>query len=143
MDNIKLEPEVQQILDEVIKKTPDWSNWESHNLENALVDEGEYVKSEDVIDGFKELANKISSHYETDNTDKILFKVRLRLSWLNDHTQVGGYPDIYVYAKSDNKEAMRRLVYNNLDKLTEAIPANKEFRGIESILPVGLPLIIE
>lgn len=56
--------QIKKLLDDVFDQTPDWSYWESHTFENALTDEGEYIKVEDAYDAMYSLAEKIVSHYE-------------------------------------------------------------------------------
>lgn len=63
MKNTKKE-QIEKIINEVADKTPDWSNWDSHSFENALVDEGCYVKSEDVWKALEEVAARVSELYE-------------------------------------------------------------------------------
>lgn len=59
-----MQEQIEKIISEVADRTPDWSNWESHSFENALVDEGEYVKVEDVWKALREVANRVAELYE-------------------------------------------------------------------------------
>jgi hypothetical protein len=59
-----MNPDVKDILGKVVADTPEYSYWESHRLENALVDEGCYVKSADAQMALKTLAEKIERYYE-------------------------------------------------------------------------------
>jgi hypothetical protein len=60
MNNEKLDA----IFDESIKSIPEWANWESHTFQNQLTDEGEYVKSEDLLTAFEKLKEKLNDEIE-------------------------------------------------------------------------------
>lgn len=57
--------DINKIVEAVGKNIPDWQHYESHQFKNSLIDEGEYVKTEDVWSALNELAEKIKLYYES------------------------------------------------------------------------------
>lgn len=54
-----MKDKLEAIVTKVANEIPEWSYWESHKLENAIVDEGEYIKSEDALSALYRLANEV------------------------------------------------------------------------------------
>jgi len=55
-----MEKEIEKIINEVFKETPEWVYYESHSFENDLIDEGEYVKVEDMVKALNEVADRVT-----------------------------------------------------------------------------------
>jgi hypothetical protein len=55
-----MKKEIEKIINEVFKETPEWAHYESHSFENDLIDEGEYVKVEDMLKALNEVADRVA-----------------------------------------------------------------------------------
>lgn len=55
---------IEEIVNQVAQETPDWSYWDSHQFDNALTEEGEYVTVNDFFEALQKVANKVYEQYD-------------------------------------------------------------------------------